>query len=119
MRPYLSPGLLLLLFKYQLDRFFYALSAYLIFDLTGDLWITITIHYFFNYVLTVCIFEREDHPETGRQQDGRLLLLSLMDLSFAVMATLYFYQHFPEVWPYLGLLTAFLFAHFMIISRRG
>lgn len=114
----LSPQRAILLFKYQLDRFFYALAAYIIFESTGNLWITITIHYFFNYVVTICIFEREDHPETIGRQDGRLFLLGLMDLSFAAMSTVYFYQHFPALWPTLLLLTALLFAHFLWVSHR-
>lgn len=107
-----------LLFKYQLDRFFYALAAYIIYEHTGILWITIIIHYFFNFVVTICIFEREDHPETIGTTDGRLILLGLMDLSFAVMACIYFYQNYPGAWPILCLLTLILLLHFASVSLR-
>ncbi|PHN02250.1 CPBP family intramembrane glutamic endopeptidase [Flavilitoribacter nigricans] len=108
----------LLLGKFQLDRFFYSLAAFLIYERTDALWITITIHYFFNYVLTSCIFERQDHPETSDRKDGRLLLLGFLELTFAIYATVYFYAHFPQVWGYLLVGTLALLAHFLWITYR-
>lgn len=109
---------LFLLFKYQLDRFFYSLAAYFIYDRTGDIWITIAIHYFFNYVITSCIFEREDHPEMTGRRDGRLLLLGIMDISFAVLAVAYFYSHFPDIWWYLLIGPLILGGHFLWICNQ-
>lgn len=110
------------LFRFQMDRFFYMLAAYIIYDMTGLLWLTIIIHYFFNFTVSSCIFEWEDQPESFEDTDGRLLLLQLLDLIFAGIACVYFYTHFPTLWPLVLLSSSLMFLNFFwgryIIRKR-
>lgn len=106
------------LLKDQLTRFFYSPAAYFIFLLTGNLWITIGLHYLFNALVCVFYFDLEDHPDLLERRDGRLLLLLLLDLGFAFYANYYFFVWYPQLGWWLLPFTLFLVLDFFIVLFR-
>ena len=83
-----------LLLKFQVQRFFYSLTAYFIYLETGNLLITITIHYLYNAIVSVYQFEPNEAEAT-------LTLILLMNISFGVLACYFFYLHYPALGLYL------------------
>ncbi len=96
------------LFRGQLDRFFYSLAAYIIYQWTGWLWTTIALHYFYNALVSFYNFDLEDQPDTFGRRDDRLLLILLLDVAFAVLATYFFYEQYPSFGLYLIPLLGFV-----------
>ena len=97
-----------LLLKFQLQRFFYSLSAYFIYQLTGQLWVTVLVHYFFNAVVSIYNFDLEDNPYAPNREDGLLILIILLNIGFALMGNYFFYDYYPQFGLYLLPFTAFV-----------
>ena len=89
------------LFKFQLQRFFFSMSAYFIFTLSGTLWITILLHYFYNAVVSVYQYDRIDMIAFFRKADLNLLLIMLMNGFFALFSGYQFYLYAPNFGIYL------------------
>ena len=93
MRYYSSSRRIYLLIKFQLNRFFYSLAAYYIYLLTDQLLVTIVLHYIYNVVVSLNIFDIEDRPDSFEKRDGRLLLSRYMNLAFTFAAcSLFLYR---------------------------
>lgn len=99
-----------LLVKFQVSRFFYSLAAYFIFQWTGQLWVTILLHYFFNAVVSFYNFDLEDDPYGFERGDGEgtLLFILLLKLGFAVLGSYFFYQQYPQLGLYVLPLIGFI-----------
>ncbi len=102
-----------LLIRFQFNRFFYSLAAYFIYKLTGQLWVTITLHYFFNAIVSFYNFDLEDQTFPYEKGDGRLLLIRLLNVGFALSANYFFYQQYPQLGLYLVPLTGFIVFDFI------
>lgn len=85
------------LFKFQLDRLFFSLTAYFVYVLTGELIVTIAMHYLINGIVSVYNFDLEDNGWMMQQQDGRLILIRLINISLAMGATYFMYDAYPLV----------------------
>lgn len=90
---------LFLLLKFQLNRFFYSLAAYFIYQLTGQLWATIALHYFFNAVVSFYNFGLEDEPHEFERGAGDSLLFFILTLNigFAFLGNFFFYEQYPQL----------------------
>lgn len=62
--------------------------------MTGALWITIILHYFFNAIVIFYNFDLEDQGYYPRKGDSRLVLIRLMNIGFALFAVYIFYMHY-------------------------
>jgi membrane protease YdiL (CAAX protease family) len=85
------------LLRGQLERFFFSLAAYFIYHWTGEIWVTILLHYFYNAVASIINFDIEDHPYFYLEGDGRLYMLQAMDLGCAVLACYFFYVYYSPL----------------------
>lgn len=81
------------LFKGQLDRLFFSLTAYFIYTLTEQLWLTILLHYFINAVVSFFNFDLEDNGWMLEPQDGRLFLIRGTNISLAIAAVYFMWTH--------------------------
>lgn len=111
------------LFKFQLDRLFFSLSAYFIYKLTGYLWVTIALHYFINALVSLYNYDLEDQEFPIERNDGRLLLIRLTNMGFALSATYFFYAAFPDLGLYLIPFSGFvifdyIYWHFKTSSKH-
>lgn len=100
------------LFKGQVTRFFYALAAYYIYQYTDLLWVTIGLHYLFNILVSIFNFDLIERPHFYEERDGRLLLILLLDLGFALLGTYSIYRNHPALTIYLVLPIVFLLYDF-------
>ena len=89
------------LFKFQLDRFFFSLTAYFIYQQTGYLWVTIGLHYFINAIVSLYNFDLEDPVEPLEKNDGRLLLIRLTNSSLVIVACYFLFLFFPTLGFYI------------------
>lgn len=89
------------LFKFQLDRFFFSLTAYFIYQQTGSLWVTIGLHYFINAIVSLYNFDLENPIEPLEKNDGRLLLIRLTNSSLIIGACYFLFLHFPTLGFYV------------------
>ena len=94
--------------KSQLQRFFYSLAAFFIFQQTGQLWITITLHYVFNALVSYFNLHQEDHPLALEKLDGLLVLIMAMNGGFAIVACYFFYGQYADLGIYLVPLVGFI-----------
>lgn len=113
----LNPWIVYRLFKFQLDRFFFSLTAYFIFQQTGSLWVTIGLHYFINAIVSLYNFDLENPVEPLEKNDGRLLLIRLTNSSLIVCACYFLFLHFPTLGFYvlpfgIMVLLDYLYWHF-------
>lgn len=97
----LNPWIVYRLFKFQLDRFFFSLTAYFIFQQTGSLWVTIGLHYFINAIVSLYNFDLENPVEPLEKNDGRLLLIRLTNSSLIVCACYFLFLYFPTLGFYV------------------
>ena len=86
---------------FQLDRFFFSLCAYFLYVTTGYLWVTIGLHYLINAIVSIYNFDLEDQFLAVEKNDGRLLLIRIMNSGLAVTGTYFLYQVYPTVGWYL------------------
>ena len=93
----LTPWILYRLFKFQLDRLFFSLTAFFIYQLTGQLVVTILLHYLINGIVSVYNFDLEDSGWAPDKGDGRLILIRLINISLALSATYFMYTSYPLV----------------------
>lgn len=112
----LTPWIAYRLFKFQLDRFFFSVTAYFVYQETAYLWVTIGLHYFINAIVSLYNFDLEDPRVPVEKNDGILLLIRLTNSSL-VLASIYFlFLYFPSLGVYvlpfgLALLGDYLYWH--------
>ena len=98
----------------QLERLFFSLGAYFIYHWTGEILVTILLHYFYNAVATIVNFDLEDHPYFYLEGDGRLYLLQAMDLGFALLVCYFFYRYHPGLIGYpLSAVVLLIFLYYL------
>lgn len=85
------------LFKFQLDRLFFSLTAFFIYHYTGQLILTILLHYLINGIVSVYNFDLEDNGWNVTKGDGRLILIRLINIGLASCAVYFMYQEYPVV----------------------
>ena len=93
----LTPWIVYRLFKFQLDRLFFSLTAFFIYQLTGQLIVTILLHYLINGIVSVYNFDLEDNGWISDKGDGRLILIRLINISLALTAVYFMYTSYPLV----------------------
>ena len=106
------------LFKGQLDRLFFSLTAFYIYTMTEQLWLTILLHYFINAVVSIFNFDLEDNGWMLEPQDGRLLLIRGINISMAVAAVYFMYTHHSFVGLCLLPLALFSIIDYIYWHRR-
>ena len=85
------------LFKFQLDRLFFSLTAFFIYKATEQLVLTILLHYLINGIISVYNFDLEDNGLNEAAADGRLILIRLINISLAFSAVYFMYRSYPLV----------------------
>lgn len=106
------------LLKGQLDRLFFSLTAFFIYTLTEQLWLTILLHYFINAVVSIYNFDLEDNGWMMEPQDGRLLLIRATNISLAIAAVYFMYMHYSFVGLCLLPLALFSIFDYIYWHRR-
>ena len=106
------------LFKFQLQRFFFSMSAFFIFTISGTLWITILLHYFYNAIVSVYQYDRQDIQFFFRKKDLNLTLILGMNAFFAFFSAYQFYGHSPELGQYLFIFAAIALLDTAFVFRR-
>lgn len=110
---YLSGRSLYYLFRGQLNRFFYSLAAYFIYQLTGYLWVTITLHYFYNAVVSFHNFDLEDRSGDVEKDLSVLVLIMLINVGFALFVNYWFFQRDADLALWILPLTGFMAVDFV------
>ena len=115
----IAPWTIYRLFKFQLDRLFFSLTAFFIYQLTGQLIVTIVLHYLINGIVSVYNFDLEDNGWTSDKGDGRLILIRLINIGLALVAVYFMYVNYPLVGLSLLPLAIFSISDYIYWHRKS